>query len=331
MCGIHGDEDSRQSACHYKRHRGLVNIRCRWPAYRVFRGGAAQHEDGTLLPFSPSCVNLRYPHSPRQGNSRPATTWFAVWSIVCVLSQPLATWRRRGRGGVTTLEAWQSKPLPAASHQLPSWAAGGYFYVHTFDGYMYRTSISDGRLTDWQNAGPHAGGPHGYVVLVADNTPYAFRNGHVIRYDLDANRNIRGISCLEWASQSCAGAPGGAFGSIKYMWDSAVYVPLGPSGVHLSPGRVQHDGSRLRRPHPLQESPAPDGPGPFARPATPPRSNLTRPRSTRPPTAMDSSTWGRWSSASGACASMPMVRTGPWETACAYPAGQKRSGRSVRD
>jgi len=149
-----------------------------------------------------------------------------IWSIACIC---LNLWRpvvAEAQGAVTTLAAWQSTALPAQAHQLPSWARGSYCYVHTFDGCIYRTSIRDGRLTDWQNAGCYAGGPQGYAVLVADNTPYAFRNGHVIRYDMDASNNIRGLSCLEWASQSCAGAPGTAFGDIKYFWDSAVYVPL---------------------------------------------------------------------------------------------------------
>jgi len=149
-----------------------------------------------------------------------------IWSIVCLC---LTLWSPVGaeaQGEVTTLEAWQSRLLPSQSHPLPSWARGSYFYVHTFDGSIYRASISNGRITAWQNAGNYAGGPQGYVVLVANNTPYAFRNGHVIRYDIDASNNIRGLSCLEWASQSCAGAPSTAFGGIKYFWDSAVYVPL---------------------------------------------------------------------------------------------------------
>jgi hypothetical protein len=140
-----------------------------------------------------------------------------LWSPVGVEAQ----------GGVTTLDAWQSRLLPGQSHHLPSWASGDYFYVHTFDGSIYRTSVANGRITSWQNAGDYAGGPQGFVVLVADDTPYAFRNGHVIRYDINASHNIQGMSCLEWASQSCQGAPSTAFGNIKYMWDSAVYVPLG--------------------------------------------------------------------------------------------------------
>ena len=31
---------------------------------------------------------------------------------------------------------------------------------------------------------------------------------------------------MEWASQSCESAPCNAFGEIRYMWDSAAYVPL---------------------------------------------------------------------------------------------------------
>ena len=151
---------------------------------------------------------------------------FGIWSIMCVCLKLWPPVGAEAQGEVTTLEAWQSRLLPAQSHQLPSWARGSYFYVHTFDGSIYRTSISHGLIADWQNAGNYAGGPHGYVVVVADSTPYAFRNGHVIRYNVDASNNIQGLSCLEWANQSCSGAPCTAFGGIKYMWDSAVYVPL---------------------------------------------------------------------------------------------------------
>lgn len=126
-----------------------------------------------------------------------------------------------------TLGPWQAKNLPNASHQLPSYARGNYFYILSLaDGNIYKTTIVDGQMTDLENAGPHAPRPHGFVIVVADNVPYAFKNGHVLRFNTDANNNVSGVSCLEWASESCEQPPADAFGDIKYMWDSAVYVPF---------------------------------------------------------------------------------------------------------
>ncbi len=168
----------------------------------------------------------------RCGNVKTRMAFFGFWAIACICMMLSLPDVADAQGAPTTLEAWQSKALPAPSHPLPSWGRGGYFYVHTSNGSVYATSISDGRMTDWQNAGAYAGGPQGFMVLVAGNTPYAFRNGHVIRYDVDASNLIQGLSCLEWTSASCSGAPGAAFGEIKYMWDSAAEVSLGSGYVY---------------------------------------------------------------------------------------------------
>ena len=122
------------------------------------------------------------------------------------------------------------------SHPLPSFARAGYYYVHTM-----RTDGSDRRMmfaalgpggapAAWQVASPdHGGGPHGFTAVVADGEAYHFRNGHIARFVFAPDGTMAGdVELLE-------DSPDTAFGGNKYVWDSAVYLPLlaGDHLVHL--------------------------------------------------------------------------------------------------
>jgi len=249
----------------------------------------------------------------------------SLLSIMCLWSCFWLPADADAQGAVTTLGAWQSRLLPAQSHQLPSWASGSHFYVHTFDGSIYRTSIRNGQMTGWQNAGTYAGGPQGYMVLTADDTPYSFRNGHVIRYDIGANSNISGLSCLEWASQACPGAPGNAFGDIKYFWDSAVYVPLAGGYIfHLGgfnmDGHAYNVNTIHRQPLPLTAPVRflPAGGAPTSKPYKAAFYRATNHYGFIYMGSLEQCIWRIRVNSDGS--------TGPWEVAHGYPRGENDRG-----
>lgn len=123
------------------------------------------------------------------------------------------------------------------SHPLPSFARGGFYYVHT----MLRADASQRRLLfaaigpegapgPWQEASPdHGGGPHGFTAVVAGGEAHHFRNGHIARYVFAPDGTMVGdVMLLE-------DSPDTAFGGNKYVWDSAVFAPLpgAPTLIHL--------------------------------------------------------------------------------------------------
>lgn len=143
-------------------------------------------------------------------------------------------------GSPCGLGAWiASEPFADdthVSHPLPSFARGGWFYVHTMtpdgdDRVLYAAAPrADGTLGPWQVASTdHGGGPHGFTAVVAGGEAYHFRNGHIARYPLDDAGHMTGdVVLLE-------DDPTTAFDGERYVWDTAVYVPLGA-------GRVAHLG-----------------------------------------------------------------------------------------
>lgn len=119
------------------------------------------------------------------------------------------------------------------SHPLPSFARAGFYYVHTMklDAserlLMFAALGPDGTPGPWQVASPdHGGGPHGFTAIVADGEAYHFRNGHIARFVFAPDGTMPGdVELLE-------DSPDTAFGGNRYVWDSAVYVPL-PAGKHV--------------------------------------------------------------------------------------------------
>jgi hypothetical protein len=249
--------------------------------------------------------------------------------LLSLVSICLAMWPMQAaeaQGEVTTLEPWLSKLLPGQSHQLPSWGRGGWFYVHTFrDQAIYRTSISASGFTEWQNAGNYAGGPQGFVALVADNTPYAFRNGHVLRYNIDASNNIVSQSCLEAGDAACAGSPSNAFGDLRYFWDSAAYVPLATKYIfHLGGFEMVSHGYSVNTIHrkALPMTPpvhfAPVGNAPTTRPYRAAFYKASDAYGFIYMGTLEQTLWRIRVNANG--------YTGPWEIAHRYPTGENDRG-----
>ena len=123
------------------------------------------------------------------------------------------------------------------SHPLPSFASGGWFYVHTkvADGGGERILYAakpgaDGALGPWQVASDdHGGGPHGFTAVDVDGDAYHFRNGHIARYVLSDGLMEGDVVLVEDDVET-------AFGGNKYVWDSAVYVAFSGGArqlVHL--------------------------------------------------------------------------------------------------
>ena len=147
-----------------------------------------------------------------------------------------------GEGDCASLGAWSStEPFVDdghVSHPLPSFASGGFYYVHTLqrggsdDRRLYSARQSeDGSLGPWQLASDdHGGGPHGFAAIDVGGEPFHFRNGHIARYRMTADGTMDGdVELLEESADA-------AFGGNRYVWDSAVLAEL-PEGsrfvVHL--------------------------------------------------------------------------------------------------
>ncbi|MBK7824382.1 hypothetical protein [Nannocystis sp.] len=141
-------------------------------------------------------------------------------------------------GACRDLLAWSETEAFAddvhVSHPLPSFARAGFYYVHTMrqeDASERRLLFAalgpDGAPGPWQEAAPdHGGGPHGYTAIVADGQAYHFRNGHIAHYVFAADGTMVGdVELLE-------DSPDTAFGGNKYVWDTAVAMPL-PMGHHV--------------------------------------------------------------------------------------------------
>jgi len=119
------------------------------------------------------------------------------------------------------------------SHPLPSFARAGFYYVHTMrqDASERRLLFAalgpDGAPGPWQEASAdHGGGPHGFTAIVAGGEAHHFRNGHIARYVFAADGTMVGdVELLE-------DSPDTAFGGNKYVWDTAVAMPL-PAGQHV--------------------------------------------------------------------------------------------------
>ncbi|MGZ6096121.1 MAG: hypothetical protein ACXWUG_29030 [Polyangiales bacterium] len=144
-------------------------------------------------------------------------------------------------GACRSVSSWStSAPFVDASHTshpLPSFARGGFFYVHTqasgADRILRAARMkADGTLDAWFVASPdHGGGPHGYTAIVAHGEAYHFRNGHIARYPFDATTGAMtgDVVLLEKSVDT-------SFGGNRYVWDSAVYAAFGDGNervVHL--------------------------------------------------------------------------------------------------
>ncbi len=144
-------------------------------------------------------------------------------------------------GACRDLLAW-SETEPFAddahvSHPLPSFARAGFYYVHTMRKedaserrMMFAALAPDGVPGPWQEAAPdHGGGPHGFTAIVAGGEAYHFRNGHIARYVFAADGTM--VGDVELLEES----PDTAFGGNKYVWDTAVAMPLamGQHVLHL--------------------------------------------------------------------------------------------------
>lgn len=137
-----------------------------------------------------------------------------------------------------TLEAWSaSEPFADQdhpSHPLPSFASGGWYYVHTQkigggDRVLYAAKPGrGGALAPWQLASAdHGGGPHGFTAIDVDGEAFHFRNGHIARFPLVDGVMQGDVVLLE-------DNPDTAFAGNKYVWDSAVYAPVGAGHIiHL--------------------------------------------------------------------------------------------------
>jgi len=133
-----------------------------------------------------------------------------------------------------TVGAWKSSATFVGAghvaHPLPSFASGGFYYVHTMklggsERRLYSAQqLPGGDLAAWKQASPdHGGGPHGFTAIDVDGSPLHFRNGHIARYDFDASGVMQGdVKLLEASTDT-------AFGGSKYVWDSAVLAHL-PGG-----------------------------------------------------------------------------------------------------
>jgi hypothetical protein len=140
-------------------------------------------------------------------------------------------------GDCRELLAWsESEPFADdehVSHPLPSFARAGFYYVHTMhpDGSDRRLLFAalgpDGAPGPWQEASPdHGGGPHGFTAVVAGGEAYHFRNGHIARFVFAADGTMPGdVALLEDSVDT-------AFGGNKYVWDSAIAMPLA-GGEHV--------------------------------------------------------------------------------------------------
>lgn len=134
-------------------------------------------------------------------------------------------------GACRTVTAWSaSEPFADdahVSHPLPSFASGGWYYVHTKthggadDRRLYAAKPGpDGALGPWQQASAdHGGGPHGFTAVDVDGDAYHFRNGHIARYVLSDGVMQGDVVLVEDDVET-------AFGGNKYVWDSAVYAQL---------------------------------------------------------------------------------------------------------
>jgi len=124
----------------------------------------------------------------------------------------------------TTIGPWSSTtPFGGVSHPLPAFANGNKFYVHTNNNtrdLYFGIPQPDGNITSWTLAwDDHGGGPHGYTAVNANGVPFHFRNGNIIRYDLNQSGLVTGITNL-------ASSVNTSFGCKRYVWDTAVYVPF---------------------------------------------------------------------------------------------------------
>ncbi len=141
-------------------------------------------------------------------------------------------------GPCRSVAAWSaSAPFADASHgshPLPSFARGGFYYVHTQSGgggdrVLRAARIEGDKLSAWFVASAdHGGGPHGFTAIVADGEAYHFRNGHIARYPFDSTTGaMTGDVVLVEKSVDAA------FGGNKYVWDSAVYAASIKRVLHL--------------------------------------------------------------------------------------------------
>jgi hypothetical protein len=122
----------------------------------------------------------------------------------------------------TSLGPWSATtPFGGVSHPLPAFAIGNKFYVHTNNNtrdLYFGIPQGDGNIPTWTLAwDDHGGGPQGYTAVNVDGAPFNFRNGHILRYNLDANGFV--VDQTELAS-----ALNASFGGKQWFWDTAVYV-----------------------------------------------------------------------------------------------------------
>lgn len=124
-----------------------------------------------------------------------------------------------------TLGSWQATPeFQGESNPYPSFARGGYYYVHTNNSrhVYYARPNADGSIASWSQAWADHGGIHGFTAVVVDGIPFHFRNGHIARYPFKSDGTVDGDVIL----QEPPGNLEYAFDGRLWVWDTAVYAPL---------------------------------------------------------------------------------------------------------
>jgi hypothetical protein len=209
-------------------------------------GGAGGEEAGgptvplttTTPPPDPTTTTTAPDPTPPAPGTTDDPTTTTTTATTATTDSPAPDLPDAPAGECRSITAWTtSAPFVAdadhVSHPLPSFARAGAYYVHTMKkdasdrALMFAALTPDGALGPWQVATPdHGGGPHGFTAITVGDDAYHFRNGHIARYVFAPDGTVPGdVELLE-------DSPDTAFGGNKYVWDTAVHLPL-PAGAQV--------------------------------------------------------------------------------------------------